>query len=95
MMNERIKELAVQADEFANNWFPPNTYNSNWQEIRDQKFAELVRADERRECERLLGDKRDSLERQWQNGEIGVEYCFQWRTVDELMEAIRARGEVK
>lgn len=38
-MNERIKELAVQANIFANTSYIPD---SNWSAARDQKFAELI-----------------------------------------------------
>lgn len=77
-MNERIKELAEQADEFANNWFPPNTYNSDWQEVRDKKFAELIRADEREACAKLV-DKFMYKEKTWY--------------LKDIPSAIRARGE--
>lgn len=42
-MNERIKELAEQADEFADNKTQmPGEYHPDWHDIRDQKFAESI-----------------------------------------------------
>lgn len=44
-MNEKIKELAEQADEYAWKQFPDtSTYPdpTDWQVIRDNKFAELI-----------------------------------------------------
>jgi len=42
-MNERIKELAEQADEYTDNKIQnPGEYHPDWHDIRDQKFAELI-----------------------------------------------------
>jgi hypothetical protein len=42
-MNERIKELAEQADELADNEIQmPGEYHPDWHTIRDKKFAELI-----------------------------------------------------
>lgn len=42
-MNERIKELAEQADEYTDNKIQmPGEYHPDWHDIRDEKFAELI-----------------------------------------------------
>ena len=42
-MNERIKELAEQADDYADNKIQqPGEYHPDWHDIRDEKFAELI-----------------------------------------------------
>ena len=46
-MNERIKELAEQADSYAlatigNLWIGWEEKNPGWEDCRDQKFAELI-----------------------------------------------------
>ena len=42
-MNERIKELAEQADNFADNKIQmPGEYHPDWHDVRDEKFAELI-----------------------------------------------------
>jgi hypothetical protein len=44
-MNEKILELAEQADEYAWKQFPDTTtypHPADWQVIRDGKFAELI-----------------------------------------------------
>ena len=42
-MNERIKELAVQADEYADYKLQmPGEYDPDWHDVRDEKFAELI-----------------------------------------------------
>jgi hypothetical protein len=45
-MDERIKELAEQAILYAND-ICNHDANADWYEVRDTKFAELVRQDER------------------------------------------------
>jgi hypothetical protein len=40
-MNERIKEIAKQADAYAYG-FTDTDPSANWYETRDQKFAELI-----------------------------------------------------
>ena len=43
MMNERIKQLAEQADDYADNKIQmPGEYHPDWHDIRDEKFAELI-----------------------------------------------------
>jgi hypothetical protein len=52
MMNERIKELAEQADDYADNKIQmPGEYHPDWHDIRDEKFAELIVA----ECIDVVG----------------------------------------
>ena len=51
-MNERIKELARQADEYAEPW-RCSLGGQNYQRVRDTKFAELVAAAEREACAKL------------------------------------------
>ena len=42
-MNERIKELAEQADDYTDNKIQqPGEYHPDWHDVRDQKFAELI-----------------------------------------------------
>ncbi len=38
-MNKRIKELAAQAEEYADNWFKGEPF---WGEAYESKFAELI-----------------------------------------------------
>lgn len=57
-MNERIQELAEQADEFADNKTQmPGEYHPDWHDIRDQKFAELVI----KECVKACGSQVDKV----------------------------------
>jgi hypothetical protein len=42
-MNDKIKQLAEQADELADNEIQmPGEYHPDWHTIRDKKFAELI-----------------------------------------------------
>ena len=42
-MNEQIKLLAEQADEYADNKIQmPGEYHPDWHDTRDEKFAELI-----------------------------------------------------
>ena len=42
-MNELIKQLAEQADEYTDNKIQmPGEYHPDWHDIRDEKFAKLV-----------------------------------------------------
>jgi hypothetical protein len=42
-MNERIKQLAEQADDYADTYCDTIALSySNWNTIRDEKFAELI-----------------------------------------------------
>ena len=42
-MNERIRQLAEQADEYADTKLQmPGEYHPDWHDVRDEKFAELI-----------------------------------------------------
>ena len=42
-MNERIKQFAEQADNFADDKIQmPGEYHPDWHDVRDEKFAELI-----------------------------------------------------
>lgn len=86
-MNDKLRLFEIIADEYANEVCFDSKGNLIpelcWSDIFLIKFADLVRADEREACERLLEDKRDSLERQWQNDEIN-------ERIDQLV--IKAAG---
>lgn len=42
-MNERIKELSEQADNYTDEKIQmPGEYHPDWHDIRDQKFTELI-----------------------------------------------------
>ena len=50
-MNERIQQLAEQADNFADNKIQmPGEYHPDWHDVRDEKFAELIV----RECIKIV-----------------------------------------
>ncbi len=55
-MNERIRELAEQADLFADSKLQmKGEYHPDWHDIRDEKFAELIVL----ECAKLIEDNID------------------------------------
>ncbi len=62
-MNERIKELTEQADNFADNKIQmPGEYHPDWHDVRDEKFALLII----RECRDIVGKTRDqAIEGEW------------------------------
>ena len=84
-MNERIKELARQADEYAEPW-RCSLGGQNYQRVRDTKFAELVAEDavakEREACAKLCDDEARQSGSDHEAG--GMYWCA---------EKIRARGE--
>ena len=42
-MNERIKQLADEADDYTDNKTQmPGEYHPDWHDIRDEKFAQLI-----------------------------------------------------
>ncbi len=50
-MNERIKELSEQADNYADGKTQmPGEYHPDWHDIRDEKFAELII----KECSKVI-----------------------------------------
>jgi len=55
-MNEKIKQLAEQADNFADDKIRmPGEYHPDWHDVRDEKFAELIV----KECSNFLKDTLD------------------------------------
>ena len=64
-MNELIKELAEQADDFTDDKIQmQGEYHPDWHDIRDQKFAELIVREMLQTCEdhpawtgRMIGEK--------------------------------------
>jgi hypothetical protein len=73
-MNERLKELARQAKP------SPNLI---WEDAELERFAELVRQDERELCARTCDDMSEGLVGDDVSGASGASYCA---------NAIRARG---
>jgi hypothetical protein len=57
-MNEKLKELAKQATNYAKD-ICIHDPDAVWYEVRDAKFAELVRQDEREACAKLCNDLAD------------------------------------
>jgi hypothetical protein len=56
-MNERIKQLAEQADDYADNKIQmPGEYHPDWHDIRDEKFAELIIRECITQCEQIATD---------------------------------------
>ena len=41
-MNERILQLAKQADDYADAILSPGEFHPDWHDVRDVKFAELL-----------------------------------------------------
>jgi hypothetical protein len=52
-MNERIKQLAEQATNYAKD-ICNHDPDAVWYEVRDAKFSELVRQDEREKCAKAM-----------------------------------------
>lgn len=77
----RIRELAKQAEEHANNIVRNIDNCESWGFLRDQKFAALVeaaaRADEREECAKVCE---------------GINKEYDSVVVESCAAAIRARG---
>ena len=74
-MSERIKELAEQADDFADKKLQMSgEYHPDWHDIRDEKFAELiVRECMKESMEEIVSDdeiaqEKDPLIREYLNG---------------------------
>jgi hypothetical protein len=56
-MNERIRKLAEQADDYADNKIQmPGEYHPDWHDIRDEKFAELIIRECITQCEQIATD---------------------------------------
>ena len=41
-MNERIRKLSEQADDYADATLSPGEFHPDWHDVRDEKFAELI-----------------------------------------------------
>jgi hypothetical protein len=63
-MNERIKELAEQATHYAKD-ICNHDADADWYEVRDAKFAELVRQDEREACAKLCESEGARIDASW------------------------------
>jgi hypothetical protein len=79
-MNERDKELAEQADKFAKENSAQNIAapGNNYFELFHEKFADLIRADEREACARICESYLSESPHSWGGTTIAA--------------AIRARG---
>ena len=86
-MNEQIKQLAEQADVYAKP-FRFSLGGQNYQQVRDERFAELVRQDEREACAKLCESMGVHPALNVWGG--GPEW---YQRQKECAEAIRARGE--
>jgi len=59
-VNERIKELAEQADKYTDNKIQNHgEYHPDWHDIRDQKFAELIIQECLNICEEMGDNGKD------------------------------------
>jgi hypothetical protein len=56
-MNERIRELVIQADKYANDICDTDA-NADWYDTRDEKFAELIVRECAQVAEEVDGDSR-------------------------------------
>jgi hypothetical protein len=91
-MNERIKELSLQAMSLVMNGKDPDgdvkrMYIPN---CFADKFAELVRADEREACIDIIETYRIPVGNS-ASGELACEWTY--ATLHEIRDDIRARGE--
>ena len=78
-MNERIKQLAEQAQQYAEYTTPQGL---EWLPAFKEKFAELIRADEREACAKVCDDEASTWTA-WPQAKAAL-------TVGAI--AIRARG---
>lgn len=74
-MNERIKELAELADDYADEYIQmPGEYHPDWNTVRDIRFAELIIKDCVNACEKNSWTTLDAFQRSAQIKEhFGVE----------------------
>jgi hypothetical protein len=84
VVNGRIKELSEQAEKYTDDNFKGEPV---WSEVYDQKFAELVRADEREACAKVCEKMEWDY---WHSAEDQNNF-----TPIDCANAIRARGETK
>ena len=80
-MNERDKELADEAEAYADRDFKGEI---NWGEAYESKLIALIRADEREACASVV-DKRLKF---WATS-VGKDKAYKW--LKNLSEVIRAR----
>ena len=85
-MNERIRQLAEQAEDWADN---QNFYESDYRDYLMEKFAELIVRDavlsEREACAKVA-------DRQNGDDEQDPESCVWSKAARHIAAAIRARG---
>ena len=82
-MNERDKEIADEAEAYADRDFKGEI---NWGEAYESKLIALIRADEREACAKVCDDLAESFEQVRDFGPCaGAEHCA---------DAVRARGDV-
>jgi hypothetical protein len=83
-MTERDKELAEQADKFAKENSAQNIAapGNNYFELFHEKFADLIRADEREACAKLARKVANAT----RPDDFALDKCY------EIEIAIRARG---
>ena len=82
-MNERIRQLALQATSYADTLDVAD--QRIYQEIRDREFAALVAEREREECAKVA-------DRQNGDDEQDLESCVWSKAARHIAAAIRARG---
>ena len=95
-MNERIKELAEQAEEHANLEWPNPNHKEQWKNCRNNYFAELIRADDREQISHTY--LKLTLEAVLREREACAKLCEEIERanlygVKECAVAIRQRGE--
>ncbi len=52
-MNERIRKLAEEADEYADATLSPGEFHPDWHDVRDARFAILIIAECIKQCTRV------------------------------------------
>lgn len=61
-MNNQIRELAEQADEYADATLSPGEFHPDWHDVRDARFAELI-----------VRKAMDYASRNWEHGHLLAE----------------------
>lgn len=69
-MNEQLKVLARQADEYAEP-LRCSLGGQNYQQVRDERLAELVRQDEREACAMLC----DAIDVEYKGEDVLATWC--------------------
>ena len=85
-MNKRIKELAEQAAYYAKD-ICNHDADADWYQVRDERFAELVRQDEREACAKACEKVHDDYINDRNND------GYDWPDGHNCADAIRARCE--